>query len=307
MHGSLWRSNATDAKHLALVWVAVAVMPLALIMSSHVASSRVGGFVQAMALAQLKVDPILVPTVLYGRHPGWGAPGGASVPAEAFQGVLDGVEANGLFGLIDIVITGYFASAGQVRAAAKTIDSIRAHRRTGAYSPKAKVIVDPIMGDAGKGLYVLGEVAEAIMTDLIPRADLVTPNTWELERMSGMPVRDPQAVRQAGKLLGKPVLVSSVPRGAEIGVVYSDANESWLAAHKREPSAPSGTGDLLVALYAAALIENQPISYALARAVGGVAETVTAAQTWEASELPVVAMGQRIRQTSPAVRIERLV
>jgi pyridoxine kinase len=283
-------------------------MPLALIISSHVASSRVGGFVQVMALAQMKVDPILVPTVLFGRHPGWGAPGGAAVPTETFQGVLDGIEANGLFGLIDIVITGYFSSAGQVKAAAKTIDSIRAHRRTGAYTPKAKVIVDPIMGDSDKGLYVLGEVAEAIMTDLVPRADLITPNTWELERMSGMPVRDPQAVRQAGKLLGKPVLVSSAPCGVgEIGVVYSDANESWLAAHKREASAPSGTGDLLVALYAAALIENQPISYALARAVGGVAETVTAAQTWEASELPVVAMGERIRQTSPAVRIERLV
>ena len=59
-------------------------------------------------------------------------------------------------------------------------------------------------------------------------------------------------------------------------------------------------------LFAAALIETQPISYALARAVGGVAETVLAAQTWEATELPLVAMGQRIRQASPAVRIERL-
>ena len=282
-------------------------MPLALIMSSQVASSRVGGFVQALSLAELKIDPILIPTVIYGRHPGWGAPGGAAVPAEAFQGVLDGVEANGLFGLIDVIITGYFASAGQVRCAAKTIDSIRAHRRTGAYSPKVKVIVDPIMGDSGKGLYVLGEVAEAIVADLIPRADLIAPNVWELERLSGMPIRDPQAVRQAARLLGKAVLASSVPRGAEIGVVYADANESWLAAHAKAPSAPAGTGDLLVALYAAALIENQPISYALARAVGGVAETVAAAQTWEASELPVVAMGQRIRQTSPAVRIERLV
>ena len=282
-------------------------MPLALILSSHVASSRVGGFVQALALAQLKVDPILVPTVVYGRHPGWGPPGGAAVPTDTFQGALDGVEANGLFGLIDVVITGYFASAGQVRAAAKAIDAIRGHRRQGAYSPKVKVIVDPIMGDTGKGLYVLGEVAEAIVAHLIPRADLIAPNAWELERLSGMPVRDPQAVRQAGRLLGKPVLVSSVPRGAEIGVVYADANEAWLAAHQKAPSAPSGTGDLLVALYAAAIIENQPISYALARAVGGVAETVVAASTWEASELPVVAMGQRIRQTSPAVRIERLV
>ena len=49
-------------------------MASALIMSSHVASSRVGGSVQALALAQFKIDPILAPTVLYGRHPGWGAP-----------------------------------------------------------------------------------------------------------------------------------------------------------------------------------------------------------------------------------------
>ena len=111
-------------------------MPLALILSSHVASSRVGGFVQALAFAQLKVDPIVVPTVLYGRHPGHGAPGGAAVPVEAFQGVLDGVEANGLFGLVDILITGYFTSAAQVRVAAKTIDAVRAASRQGGPSPR---------------------------------------------------------------------------------------------------------------------------------------------------------------------------
>lgn len=281
-------------------------MPLALILSSHVASSRVGGFVQSLALAQLKVDPVLAPTVLYGRHPGWGAPGGASVPLEAFQGMLDGIEASGLFRMVDIVITGYFTSAGQIKAAAKAIDAIRASPREGAYTAAPKIIVDPIMGDAGKGLYVLGEVAEAIVSDLIPRADLICPNAWELERLTGAPIRDARSVRGAMRLLGKPVLVSSVPLGAEIGVVYADRDEAWLAAHQKAPSAPNGTGDLLTALFAAALIETQPISYALARAVGGVAETITAARTWEATELPVVAMGQRIRQASPAVRIERL-
>jgi len=70
---------------------------MALIMSSHVAGSRVGGSAQALALTQFKIDPVVIPTVLYGRHPGWGAPGGAQVPIEAFEGMLDGVEANGLF------------------------------------------------------------------------------------------------------------------------------------------------------------------------------------------------------------------
>ncbi|HQR88957.1 MAG TPA: pyridoxine kinase, partial [Caulobacter sp.] len=66
------------------------------------------------------------------------------------------------------------------------------------------------------------------------------------------------------------------------------------------------TGDLLTALYAASILEGQTLSYGLARAFGGVAETVTAANIWNAPELPIVAMGARIKQTSPTVRIERL-
>lgn len=282
-------------------------MALALILSSHVAGSRVGGSAQALALAQFKVDAIVVPTVLYGRHPGWGAPGGAAVPVEAFDGVLDGVDANGLLGLVDVVITGYFASAAQVRAAARAIDAVRAAPREGAFTRRVKVLVDPTMGDAGKGLYVPADVADAIAADLIPRADVVAPNAWELERLTGAPVKDPLSAVHAARLLGKPVLVSSVIRRDEIGVVYADATEGWFAAHLKQPSAPSGTGDLLTALFAACLIEGQPSSYALARAMGGLVETIAAAHTWNAPELPIVAMGARIKLTSPTVRIERLV
>jgi len=89
-------------------------MPLALIISSHVAGSRVGASAQATALVQFRIDSMVVPTVLFGRHPGWGVPGGAPVPIEVLEGMLDGMEANGLFGLTDIVITGYFASAALV-------------------------------------------------------------------------------------------------------------------------------------------------------------------------------------------------
>jgi pyridoxal/pyridoxine/pyridoxamine kinase len=51
-------------------------MPLALILSSYVAASRVGGGGQQYALAAFGIDPVLVPTVVFGRHPGKGAPGG---------------------------------------------------------------------------------------------------------------------------------------------------------------------------------------------------------------------------------------
>lgn len=281
-------------------------MPLALILSSHVAASRVGGQAQSLALSQFRCDCMLAPTVLYGRHPGWGAPGGAPVPVEAFEGVLDGIEANGLFGLCDIVLSGYYASAEQVRAAARAIDAVRAAPRDGAFSKRALVVVDPTMGDFNKGLYVPQEVADAIRTELLPRADIFRCNAWELERLSGLESRKPADAVRAARLLEKPVVVSSIQRGDEIGVVYADKTEAWLAAHPRAATAPSGTGDLLTALFAAALLEGQTLSYALARAVGGVAETITAANAWASPELPIVAMGARIKQASPTVRMERL-
>jgi pyridoxine kinase len=281
-------------------------MPTALILSSHVASSRVGGSVQALALSAFRVDPVLAPTVLYGRHPGWGAPGGAAVPIEAFEGMLDGIEANGAIGQADLVITGYFGSADQVRAAARVIDAVRAAPRDLEQRKRPIILVDPVMGDAGKGLYVAAEVAQAIEGELIRRADLIAPNAWELERLAHTPVRDPASAVSAARIMGKATLVSSVARAHEIGIVYADRREAWLAAHVKSPNVPNGTGDLLTALFAAHLLDGQPISYALARAAGGLVETIGAAKASGLAELPVVDMGQRMKGISAAVRMERL-
>jgi len=271
-------------------------MPVALILSSYVAASRVGGMAQALALAALGIDPVVVPTVLFGRHPGRGAPGGGATPIEIFDGMLAGVEADGGFSRADLLITGYFASAAQVRSAAKAMDAARAAR------PTTRIVVDPIMGDAGR-LYVSPEVADAIAAELNPRADLIAPNAWELEQLSGLPVVDASAAVLAARSLGKPVLVSSIPSGGEIGVVYADADGAWLASHPRAATAPNGVGDLLTALFAAALVEDLAADQALARAVGGVAEAVHESV---ADELPIVAMGVRLGRISPTVRIERL-
>lgn len=100
-------------------------MARVLILSSHVAASRVGGGAQALALARLGIEPILVPTVLLGRHPGHGPPGGAAVDAETFEAVIGGVEAQGLFAKLDAVITGHFSSPEQVAIAAETLGRVK--------------------------------------------------------------------------------------------------------------------------------------------------------------------------------------
>ncbi|HEX6860864.1 MAG TPA: PfkB family carbohydrate kinase [Caulobacteraceae bacterium] len=271
-------------------------MPLALILSSHVAASRVGGSAQALALAAFGIEPVAVPSVLFGRHPGWGAPGGAAVPDGTFAAMLEGIEANGLFPTFDLVITGYFASAGQVEAAARAVRACT----------NAQVVVDPVMGDTGKGLYVKSEVAEALKAELVPLADVVAPNAWELEQLTGMEVTGPGAAVRAARALKRPTLVSSVDCLEEIGVVYADAEGAWLAAHPWQEVSPSGTGDLLTALFAAALLDDLWPSERLARAVSGVALAVETANKEQLSELPLAGLGKGLTETAPTVRIEEI-
>ncbi len=240
-------------------------MPAVLILSSLVAASRVGGSVQAAALERMGVRAILAPTVTFGRHPGLGAPGGGPIADVTFEGVLAGVEAAGGFEDISAMICGYFASPAQVAAAARTIEKVR------RINPTAPILVDPIMGDVEAGLYVTKTVAEAIARNLVPAADIIAPNAWELARLTGRPAGDLGEVRSAVKALGAAALISSVPLGDEIGVLLASPEGEILARHPRVPNVPKGTGDLLVGLFAGALAEGISLDEALMTAVGEVA------------------------------------
>ncbi len=274
-------------------------MAFVLILSSHVAASRVGGMAQVLALQPFAIDTALVPTVLFGRHPGWGPPGGAAVAAETMRGMLEGIEAQGLFALTDAVITGYFSTPEQVAVAHDALQRVR------AANPAVRIIIDPVLGDEGKGLYVKPEVAAAIRESLVPQADFLTPNRFELGWLCG--VSPPETAEEAAKLarrLGKPALVSSIPGGAEeIGVLYADSENAWLALHAQVDRAPNGTGDVLTALFTAHLIEGQPPEKALVRAARSVAELVQAATLWDAPELPIVALGERLKAPTATIRL----
>jgi pyridoxine kinase len=264
-------------------------MPTVAIFSSYVAASRVGGFVQALALGALGIEARLIPSVLFGRHPGYGPPGGGAVGPQTYRGVIEGAEAQGLL-QADLILTGYFALPDQVEAAAAAIERARA----GPVKPI--VLVDPILGDEATGPYVKPEVEAAILNRLLPLADVIAPNLWELCRITGRTATSAEGAVTAAKTLKKPTLVSSIPSGPDqIGVLYVAQGAAWLASHAKAVEAPKGTGDLLKALFAAGLIESAPPQTALARAVGGVADAVEAAVAAGLPDLPVASLWERFK------------
>lgn len=219
-----------------------------IIFSSLVAGSRVGGGVSAAVLARAGFTPEHVPTVVFGRHPGLGAPGGGPVPDAVFSGALDGLLAHGAHERASAILTGYFAGPDQVRAAAAFIQSAK------AANPDLFVLVDPICGDgvadgSADGLYVKRETAEALAARLLPLADLITPNAFELAFLTGRPVTEAASAKAAARTLGRPVLVTSVPAGTNrLSVLWADGQTSCSATVDRLDGVPHGTGDLLAAL-----------------------------------------------------------
>lgn len=263
-------------------------MAVVLILGSHVASSRVGGTLASLtlALSPFEIEPIHVPTTLLGRHPGWGTPGGGAVPDALFSGMLEGIASNGLFAGIDAVLTNYFANAAQLEITARAIDAIK------AANPGTLVLVDPVMGDAPAGLYVSSDTAAAMGDHLVPRADFLTPNLWELGFMTGLSTRSLSHIKYAAQTLGRPTIVTSVRADNGIGAMLVDGNEAWLCVHPETKSAPKGTGDLFAALFLGHVLNGQIPRHAMAKALAGVAALVETSAAWSTSDLPIVSHAQ---------------
>lgn len=281
-------------------------MPLALILSSFVAASRIGGAAQQYVLAAHRIDPVLAPTVMFGRTPARGGQGEVT-PPDVFRRMLGDIEADALFGLVDLIITGHFSDPDQVAIAADVIERVRSAVRGEAWGPRPLVLVDPVLGDMPRGLYVKQEVSDAVVRRLVPLADWITPNLWELGYLTDRGIETAEDAREAVHALGRPALVTSVPaRPGEIGLLYVDREEAVLFAHPRIETAPNGTGDLVTASFGAGLIERRDPRDAAERAARAAAETVAAAKAWNAPELPIVALADRIVNPTAEVRVERL-
>src|SRR5688572_14835095 len=183
-------------------------VPLALILSSFVAASRIGGAAQQYVLAAHKIDPVLAPTVMFGRTPARGGQGEITSP-DVFRRMLGDIEADALFGMVDLIITGHFSDPEQVEIAAGVIERVRDAERDDAWGARPLVLVDPVLGDAPKGLYVKYEVAEAVEKRLVPLADWITPNLWELGFLADRQIETAAQARDAVRALGRPALVTS--------------------------------------------------------------------------------------------------
>jgi pyridoxine kinase len=244
-----------------------------LAISSQVVRGHVGLSAIVPALQRLGHEVLGVPTILLSNHPGHPRAAGTRMEVNTLASMIEVLDANGWLKDLEAMIVGYMPSVEHVAFAARTIDLVRAR------SPQALILVDPVMGDDPRGLYIERQSAEAIRDLLVPRASLITPNRFELSWLAQREVASIDDVRGAASKLtaGVSVLATSVPaEPGRIANVLADGSMLTHVAVARHAKVPHGTGDLLTGLYLGHLYQQARLApqQALDSAVKGVERAI---------------------------------
>jgi pyridoxine kinase len=217
---------------------------------SWVAFGHVGNASAAFPLQRLGAEVWAVHTVQFSNHLGYGRFRGQVFTGEQVAALVEGIDDLGVLPSCDAVISGYIGDAG---IGAAVLDAVARVKRA---NPRAVYCCDPVIGDAG-AVYVRPGIPEFLRHQALARADIATPNHFELEHLTGMPVRtlaDARGAITALRATGPAtVLVTSLRTDSTpddaLDMLVGEADGFFLVRTPLLPASFSGSGDVTAALF----------------------------------------------------------
>jgi len=239
---------------------------------SAVAYGHVGNSAAVFPLQRIGVEVYPVYTVNFSNHTGYGAWRGPLISPQDVADVITGIEDRGAFGDIDAVLSGYQGGEG---IGDVILDAVA---RVKAANPNAIYACDPVMGNAKSGCFVAPAIPVLLRERVVPAADLITPNQFELGFLTGTDPGDLESTLasvDAARAMGpSTVLVTSVerpdrPEGTiEMLAVTDDG--AWIVRTPHIPMKANGSGDVTAALFTAHFRASGDAADALAKTTSSV-------------------------------------
>ena len=223
-------------------------------------------------MQRLGVEVLPVYTVNFSNHTGYGAWRGPLISPDDVRDVLQGIEDRGVFPQIDVVLSGYQGSAGIADVIVETVARVK------AANPAAVYACDPVMGNAKSGCFVAPEIPVLLRERVVPAADIITPNQFELGFLTGTEpgsIDSTLASVEAARAMGPgTVLVTSVERPDRepdtIEMLVVDDGGAWIVQTPLLPMKANGSGDVTAALFTAHFRATGDAGLALARTASSV-------------------------------------
>ena len=275
---------------------------------SSVAYGHVGNSAAVFPLQRLghEVWPVL--TVHFSNHTGYGAWRGPLLAPTDVADVINGIEDRGVLGEADAVLSGY---QGDPAVGAVILDAVA---RVKKLNPDAVYCCDPVMGDVGRGMFVRPGIPEFMRDTVVPQADVLTPNHFELDFLADRTTTTLDDVLAAVDLVRdrgpRDVLVTSVLHDGlaenTLDVVAVSDEGAWAVTTPLLPITPNGGGDVTAALYLAHLLETGSAPEALGRTVASVFAVLEATIAAGTRELALVAAQESIARPPATVEVRRL-
>ncbi len=238
---------------------------------SHVAYGHVGNSAAVFALQRLGIEVRPIHTVQLSNHPGHGGFTGRVSDAAMIHEIVAGIARLGALTTCDGVLSGYIGSADIGDAILETVAKVK------AANPAARYCCDPVIGDAGR-VYVRPDVAEFFRARALSAADVVTPNQFELDQLSGRTsatLAEAIAAMDAIHARGPAVVLVTSLHTAEtpadtVDLVVSDTRGRFRVRTPKLATAVHGAGDALAALFFAHHLRTGSAAEAMSRAASSV-------------------------------------
>lgn len=229
-------------------------MKRVLSIQSHVAYGYVGNRAAVFPLQCMGFDVTAINTVQFSNHPGYGQWTGEVFTPAHIQNLINGLRDLGILHTFDAVLSGYLGDSKIGNAIRDAVDEIKKH------NPACLYLCDPVMGDVDKGLFVKPDIPAFFKALASPLADILTPNHFELEQLTGASIQSIEDAKAACIELHAigvaSVLVTSfvhrdTPSGSVQMLLSQKTGENYLITtpYLQRTSMPNGTGDLTAALY----------------------------------------------------------
>ncbi|XP_070517716.1 pyridoxal kinase isoform X2 [Cardiocondyla obscurior] len=223
--------------------------PRILSIQSHVVSGYVGNKSATFPLQLLGFEVDVINSVQLSNHTGYKVFKGQVLNDKDLEDLVDGLTQNGLDNYTHL-LTGYIGSASFLKRVALVITALKAK------NPNLIYVCDPVMGDNGK-LYVPEALKDIYKNEIVPLADVITPNQFELELLTDEKVTNMSELQKSIKKLHqngpKTVAISSTEFSNTLITVVSTIKDNTLLkiSIPKIPATFTGSGDLFAALFLA--------------------------------------------------------
>jgi pyridoxine kinase len=275
-------------------------MPTVLSVQSRVAYGHVGNAASVFPLQRLGIEAWALDTVAFSNHTGHGQWRGSVVPAADIAVLFEGIAALGVLPRIDAVLSGYLGDAATGPVLLDIVGQVR------QANPAALFCCDPVIGDVDTGSYVTEGIAEFFRERALALADIVTPNRFELEYLTGRNIASLAEAGEAAEALRalgpEIVLVTSLESAAErIAMLAAGPDGVWAVETPRLPVVLNGCGDVTAALFLARLLRGEILPDALALTAASIYAVIETTMRLERYELALVAAQDEL--VMPSLRL----